>query len=785
MALNFPSNPGLNELYSADDRTWQWNGTAWDLVSTGPINSTTIGLAIASTGAFTTLSSTGSTTLGNITADIIPAANVTYDLGSPTQQWRDLYLSNNSIQIGAANLTASGTSVILPANSTIGGAVILVPVIITSIDYPGDDTAADPAGGQTITLYGSNFQSGCVVYVDTVAVAVTTFVSSSQITFVSPAKAVGSYALNVANPDGAVGIAVPGIFYSAVVNWSTASGTLGSPYETNNFSTTLVATGDAPLTYTVANGNSLPGDMTLNSSTGVLSATPVPATASDTTYSFNIVATDPQLQDSTRQFSVTYRTDVITWSAPPNGNSYSYYENTTANTQVALSATSAAGKAISYSLASGSLPSNVAISGSLITGVGNVPQANTAAVIRATAATSNRTADRTLYFTVLTETVTWNSPAAGATFSLANNAPYSQSLSATTGSGRAVNYSIVSGSLPANVTLSGSTVSGTPTSLSANTAVTFRATSSGNTAVYVDRTVYYQVVAAAAPGQQVYTTPGTYSWTAPALVTSVCVVCVGGGGTGDDGNSGDGGGGGGGGGALAYANDIPVTPGQSYTVVVGAGGTNGNGKNTRAQDGGNSTFTVGSFVMTAGGGQGGGPYFSNPGSNGGTFSFANTPGGVTTGGGNGGGGGAPYDGGGGGGGGGGYTGAGGGGAGSIGGYSFTSTVTTATGAGGGGGASSGSSAGVGGGGSGGSGQPNVTGGGGGGSAIFGATAATNGGNGNGGTFPSSQGGAGGFPGGGGGGSWDNNTGLAAAGGNGAVRIIWGTGRSFPSNAGDA
>ncbi|NCX94319.1 MAG: hypothetical protein EBX40_06565, partial [Gammaproteobacteria bacterium] len=34
------------------------------------------------------------------------------------------------------------------------------------------------------------------------------------------------------------------------------------------------------------------------------------------------------------------------------------------------------------------------------------------------------------------------------------------------------------------------------------------------------------------PGQQSYTTPGTYTWVCPAGVTSVSVVCVGGGGAG-------------------------------------------------------------------------------------------------------------------------------------------------------------------------------------------------------------------------------------------------------------
>lgn len=68
-----------------------------------------------------------------------------------------------------------------------------------------------------------------------------------------------------------------------------------------------------------------------------------------------------------------------------------------------------------------------------------------------------------------------------------------------------------------------------------------------------------------AQGQQAYTTPGTYSWTAPVGVTSVCVVCIGAGGAG--------GAYGGGGGSLAYKNNISVTSGQSYSVEVGASNT--------------------------------------------------------------------------------------------------------------------------------------------------------------------------------------------------------------------
>jgi hypothetical protein len=92
-----------------------------------------------------------------------------------------------------------------------------------------------------------------------------------------------------------------------------------------------------------------------------------------------------------------------------------------------------------------------------------------------------------------------------------------------------------------------------------------------------------------AQGQQAYTTAGTYSWVAPAGITSVSVVAVGGGA------------GGGGGGALAYKNNISVTPGSSYSVVVGANGVSV-GPNTGVI-GGNSSFTASFGTMTAGGGQ--------------------------------------------------------------------------------------------------------------------------------------------------------------------------------------
>jgi len=76
---------------------------------------------------------------------------------------------------------------------------------------------------------------------------------------------------------------------------------------------------------------------------------------------------------------------------------------------------------------------------------------------------------------------------------------------------------------------------------------------------------------AVATSQQVYTTPGTYSWVVPVGVTQFSFVMVGGGGAGNQGSSTVGKGGGGGGG-LTYGS-FRCTPGETYTVVAGAGGT--------------------------------------------------------------------------------------------------------------------------------------------------------------------------------------------------------------------
>ena len=296
-SLSFPASPSLNDTYTFGGKTWIWNGAYWALQASGSINDVPIGNSSPSTGAFTTLSSTGNTTLGNIAGNIIPSANVTYDIGNVTNRFRDIYLANSTIYLGEASISATDGAIVLPANTTVGGAVVSAVPKVTGFTYPGDDTAANPAGGQTILVNGANFESGCVLYIDNAVISPVVFVSSSQLSFTSPAKATGTYSVYVVNPDGSTALALPGIIYSGVPAWSTAAGSVGTPYETTSFTTTLVATADSAVTYAAAPGNTLPANLSLNSSTGNLTGT-IPVTNNDTTYTFSVRATDAENQDT-------------------------------------------------------------------------------------------------------------------------------------------------------------------------------------------------------------------------------------------------------------------------------------------------------------------------------------------------------------------------------------------------------------------------------------------------------------------------------------------------------
>jgi hypothetical protein len=108
-------------------------------------------------------------------------------------------------------------------------------------------------------------------------------------------------------------------------------------------------------------------------------------------------------------------------------------------------------------------------------------------------------------------------------------------------------------------------------------------------------------------GVNVYTS-GSGNWTCPSNVRTALVIAIGGGGGGSQG--------GGGGGGIAIRLYTSLTPGDSYAYVVGAGGAGYiESSATESLDGGDSTFTDGTTLITASGGEG---YTGGSDGNGGT-----------------------------------------------------------------------------------------------------------------------------------------------------------------------
>ena len=105
---------------------------------------------------------------GTVKGNILPNANESYDIGSPLFKFKDLYLSGTSLYLGDAQITAVGSSVNLPAGSTVGG--VTIGAITGSVQ--GD-------------LYGSVFADDSTVLVDSIKGELSTagiIISTDQVT---------------------------------------------------------------------------------------------------------------------------------------------------------------------------------------------------------------------------------------------------------------------------------------------------------------------------------------------------------------------------------------------------------------------------------------------------------------------------------------------------------------------------------------------------------------------------------------------------------------------------
>tara|TARA_R100001443_G_scaffold115423_1_gene133157 strand:- start:3675 stop:4457 length:783 start_codon:yes stop_codon:yes gene_type:complete len=143
-----------------------------------------------------------------------------------------------------------------------------------------------------------NTTSGARITASSVA-----FTSATSLTATFTISIDGTYSIFIQNPDGEAISSGSVLTVSDGPAWSTGAGTLGTFSAASSISSTVTATGDAPITYSKTSGT-FPGGLSLNTSTGVISGTESGAT-STTQYSFTIRATDAESQTADRAFTMT------------------------------------------------------------------------------------------------------------------------------------------------------------------------------------------------------------------------------------------------------------------------------------------------------------------------------------------------------------------------------------------------------------------------------------------------------------------------------------------------
>jgi hypothetical protein len=109
-----------------------------------------------------------------MTGNINPSANITYDLGTTTQRWKDLWLSNSTIYLGNAQITANATAVTItnPAGGTtvLAGASGATSVTGATVSASGNITGGNVLTGGIVSATGNITGGNLTVSTGTITV---------------------------------------------------------------------------------------------------------------------------------------------------------------------------------------------------------------------------------------------------------------------------------------------------------------------------------------------------------------------------------------------------------------------------------------------------------------------------------------------------------------------------------------------------------------------------------------------------------------------------------------
>jgi hypothetical protein len=188
----------------------------------------------------------------------------------------------------------------------------ITSIIVTDSEYNNLDDTAAATSNSYIKILGTGFQSTANVFLNGTMVpkANVTFISSTELRAVLPVSNTGNYAVSVYNSNSAGALYSSSFVISTMPQWLT-SATLANVVSNTVFSNTLVATSDSSVTY--SNTTIMPTNTTLLSNGYYFGNISV---GSATNFTFGVRATDLELQDALRTFTLpVIRTRVPEFSS--------------------------------------------------------------------------------------------------------------------------------------------------------------------------------------------------------------------------------------------------------------------------------------------------------------------------------------------------------------------------------------------------------------------------------------------------------------------------------------
>ena len=213
-----------------------------DVIDARIFTTTTSVTSISNSGA-TAVVETLSTANVQITGNLIPAANVAYDLGSTTRFWNDLYLAGNTIYLGTLQLKDAGSNTFAVYTSD--------GVTQANLDVGTIDVSAINSGTSTIGISGAS-GNAYVTVGGTANVLVVSSVSANITgTLGVSGNITGSYILG--NGSQLTGIDATSI----------QSGTSNAKVSTTNGNITMSVAGTSNVVVVANTGVSITGDLSV------------------------------------------------------------------------------------------------------------------------------------------------------------------------------------------------------------------------------------------------------------------------------------------------------------------------------------------------------------------------------------------------------------------------------------------------------------------------------------------------------------------------------------------